>query len=306
MTGPDEYDALVDNNVYTNLMAEQNLRAAADVAGRYPEQADELGVDDRRKPLRGATPPNAMLIPFDERLGVHPQSEGYTEHSRWDFRSTNRVSTRCSSTFLTSSCTASRWSSRPTWCLAMQLRGDAFSDEQKARNFAYYEGLTVRDSSLSSGPQAVIAAEVGQLELAHDYIAETALVDLHDLNHNTGDGLHIASLASTWTALVAGFGGMRARQGRLAFAPRLPSTLTSLAFRLRYRGRRLLVTVTPESATYELLAGAPLTLHHHGSPFELASEPAHLDIPAGANLPRPKQPPGREPAARSGSLEQAV
>ena len=106
--------------------------------------------------------------------------------------------------------------------LALHLRGDAFTDEEKARDFAYYEALTVRDSSLSACTQAVVAAEVGHLELAYDYFGEAALMDLHDLEHNTRDGLHIASLAGAWIAAVAGFGGMRDHGGKLTFAPRLP------------------------------------------------------------------------------------
>ena len=111
--------------------------------------------------------------------------------------------------------------------LAMHWRGDAFTAEEKARNFAYYEALTVRDSSLSACMQAVIAAEVGHLELAYDYFGEAALMDLDDLEHNTRDGLHIASLAGTWIAAVAGFGGMRDHDGELNFMPRLPPELTA-------------------------------------------------------------------------------
>src|SRR5205809_6801356 len=96
--------------------------------------------------------------------------------------------------------------------------------------------MPVRDSSLSASPQAVLAAEVGQLQLAYDYLGEAALIDLHDLHHNVKDGLHMASLAGTWLALVAGFGGMRIEQGSLCFAPRLPDALTRLAFRLLFRG----------------------------------------------------------------------
>jgi trehalose/maltose hydrolase-like predicted phosphorylase len=83
--------------------------------------------------------------------------------------------------------------------LAMQLHPDAFTQEQKARNFAYYDRLTVRDSSLSACVQAVIAAEVGHLDLAEDYLAEAALIDLDDLEHNTTNGLHMASLGGIWT-----------------------------------------------------------------------------------------------------------
>src|SRR5207247_5842935 len=132
--------------------------------------------------------------------------------------------------------------------------------EQKARNFEYYERLTVRDSSLSACTQAVLAAEVGHLELAYDYLGEAALMDLDDLEHNTRDGLHIASLAGAWIGAVPGFGAMRDHDGQLTFAPRLPARLERLAFRLLFRGRRLLVEATKTHATYTLLAGPPLEI----------------------------------------------
>ena len=181
----------------------------------------------------------------------------------------------------------------------MHLRGDAFTFEEKKRNFAYYEAITVRDSSLSAATQAVIAAEVGHLELAHDYLGETALVDLHNLADNTGDGLHIAALAGGWTALVAGFGGMRARDGHLNFAPGLPSGISRLAFRLRYRGRRLAVTVTADAATYELLEGPALQVTHYEEQVELADKPVELPILMRSSDQPPKQPPGCAPKRRA-------
>src|ERR1019366_6357317 len=98
---------------------------------------------------------------------------------------------------------------------------------------------TVRDSSLSACTQSVMAAEVGQLHLAHDYLAEAALMDLRGVEHNTSDGVHMGSRAGGWVAPVAGFGGMRAGTGTLSFSPRLPGGIAELRFRLRYRGRRL-------------------------------------------------------------------
>jgi alpha,alpha-trehalose phosphorylase len=181
----------------------------------------------------------------------------------------------------------------------MHLRGDAFTPEQKARNFAYYEALTVRDSSLSASTQAVIAAEVGQLQLAYDYLGEAALIDLHDLQHNVQDGIHIASLAGAWIALVAGFGGMRLRHSLLSFAPRLPDALGRLAFHLVFRGRRLRVVVTATEATYHLLDGSPLKVHHHGEEILLPVDGAVTrPIPPVKAGPRPTQPPGRAPIPR--------
>jgi alpha,alpha-trehalose phosphorylase len=183
--------------------------------------------------------------------------------------------------------------------LAMHLRGDAFTDDQKRRNFEYYEALTVRDSSLSACTQAVMAAEVGHLGLAYDYVAEAALMDLQDLEQNTRDGLHMASLAGAWQALVAGFGGLRDYNGRLIFRPHLPEDLDRLAFTITRRGQRLRVEVTLEEATYRLADGGSLELTHHGERVTLtAGEPMTLRIPPVPRLPRPAQPRGREPKRR--------
>ncbi|WP_433324720.1 glycoside hydrolase family 65 protein [Spirillospora sp. CA-294931] len=297
VTGPDEYTAIVDNNVYTNLMARRNLQAAATMAMRHPDLADRFGVTtEEAASWRNAAA--AMLIPYDERLGVHAQSEGFTNHARWDFAATKPDHYPLLLNFPYFDLYRKQVVKQSDLVLAMHLCGEAFTPEQKARNFDYYEGVTVRDSSLSAQSQAVIAAEVGQLDLAHDYLGETALLDLHDLARNTRDGLHIASMAGAWSGLVAGFGGMRTGNGRLAFAPRLPSSIGRLAFRLRYRGSRIKVTVRARSAKYELLDGPGLTLLHHGEEVTLADEPAELPISPVPARPRPAQPAGREPTPR--------
>ncbi len=167
-----------------------------------------------------------MLDPLRRRrCGVHPQAEGFTEHQVWDFDATAPEQYPLLLHFPYFDLYRKQVVKQADLVLAMHLRGDAFSDEEKARNFAYYERLTVRDSSLSACTQAVVAAEVGHLELAYDYLGEAALIDLDDLEHNTRDGLHIASLAGTWIGAVAGFGGMRDHDGVLSFAPRLPQAL---------------------------------------------------------------------------------
>ncbi|WP_242887364.1 glycoside hydrolase family 65 protein [Actinomadura litoris] len=297
VTGPDEYSAVVDNNVYTNLMARRNLEAAADMAMRHPDLADRLGVtNEEAASWRDAA--SAMLIPYDDRLGVHPQNENFTNHARWDFGGTKPELYPLLLNFPYFDLYRKQVVKQADLVLALHLCGEAFTEEQKVRDFEYYEGLTVRDSSLSAQTQAVVAAEVGQLDLAHDYLGETALLDLHDLNHNTRDGLHIASMAGAWNGLVAGFGGMRAGGGRLRFAPRLPGGISRLAFRMRYRDNRLRVNVTAEAATYQLLEGPGLKLRHHGEEFTLADEPIELPIKPVTARPTPGQPSGREPSSR--------
>ena len=260
VTGPDEYSAVADNNVYTNLMAQQNLRAAADVARPPPRPAPTAGRDDRGDGVVARRRRRHGRSPTTSDLGVHPQSEGFTDHARWDFEATRPDEYPLLLHFPYFDLYRKQVVKQADLVLAMHLRGDAFTAEEKARNFAYYEALTVRDSSLSACTQAVVAAEVGHLDLAYDYLGEAALVDLHDLATNTRDGLHMASLAGAWMALVAGFGGMRARDGRLRFAPRLPSGISRLAFRIRYRGSGCPVTTAATAATYELLDGSAITI----------------------------------------------
>jgi len=304
VTGPDEYSAIADDNVYTNLMAQQNLAAAADAASRYPGRARELGIDpEEAAGWRDAAA--AMAIPYDQQLGVHPQAERFTRHQVWDFAHTSPGQYPLMLHFPYFDLYRKQVVKQADLVLAMQLRGDAFTAEQKARNFDYYEALTVRDSSLSACTQAVMAAEVGHLDLAYDYLGEAALMDLKDLEHNTRDGMHIASLAGTWVALVCGLGGLRHHDGVVSFAPRLPEDLARLAFTILIRGRRLHVQVAHGAATYTLAEGEPIQILHHGAQVRLTAGKAHARaIPPAPARPRPQQPPGREPAHRRAGQEQ--
>jgi len=298
VTGPDEYSAVADNNVFTNLMAQTNLRAAAEAAGRHRLEAAALGVDtEETAAWRDAAA--AMFIPYDEKLGVHPQADGFTDHQAWDFDNTPPENYPLLLHYPYFDLYRKQVVKQADLVLAMQVRGDAFTDEQKARNFAYYERLTVRDSSLSACTQAVIAAEVGQLDLAYDYTAEAAMMDLHDLGGNTRDGLHMASLAGACIALVAGFGGLRDHTGHLSFRPRLPSGLERLSFSMLVRESLLNVEITHATTTYRLIRGGPLLLVHEGE--QLKVEPGHplrMPVKMPETPERCVQPPGREPARR--------
>jgi len=227
------------------------------------------------------------------------RGSGHTDHEIWDFDATAPEQYPLLLHFPYFDLYRKQVLKQADLVLALHLRGDVFGEEEKARDFAYYERLTVRDSSLSACTQAVIAAEVGHLELAYDYLSEAALIDLDDIQHNTRDGLHIASLAGTWIGAVAGFGGMRDHNGILSFAPRLPQALTRLTFRLCFRGRRLLVKVGPEQAVYSLLQGDSLEIVHYGEKTTVGGQrPQTRPIPPALPRETPEQPPGRAPKRR--------
>ncbi|MBV9024724.1 MAG: glycoside hydrolase family 65 protein [Streptomycetaceae bacterium] len=295
VTGPDEYSALADDNVYTNLMAQANLRAAADAAERHTEQAAALGIDEEET-ARWRDAAKAMTIPYNSALGIHEQSAGFTGHQVWDFVDTSPDDYPLMLHFPYFELYRKQVIKQADLVLAMYLRDDAFEEDQKARNFAYYEPLTVRDSSLSACIQAVMAAEVGHLRLAYDYLGETALMDLDDLEKNTRDGLHLASLAGSWIALVAGFGGMRYHEGTLYFAPRLPERLSRLAFSVHVRQRCLRVEITNSRASYTLVEGEPIQIRHYGEPVTVPRGTRQMrSIKPPTALPEPTQPPGRRP-----------
>ena len=298
VTGPDEYSAIADNNLYTNLMAQRNLRLAAEVAARHADREADLGFDaDEVSGWSAAA--DAMYVPYDDALEVHPQAEGFTNHEQWDFEGTTPEQYPLLLHFPYFDLYRKQVVKQADLVLALYLRGDAFTLEQKRRDFDYYEPLTVRDSSLSACVQAVMAAEVGYLARAYDYLREAALMDLDDVEHNTRDGLHMASLAGTWIALVAGFGGMRDHDGTLRFRPRLPDGLTRLAFRLGTCGQRVRVELAEGNASYELIAGDELEVLHEDELLTLrpgAPVSRPLDHPEDGEAPAP--PKGREPAGR--------
>ena len=298
MTGPDEYSAVADDNVFTNLMAVRNLRAALAACGRYPERAGELGVTGQELAAwqRAA---RSVAIPYDSELGVHEQSQGFTRYREWDFV---QADAQDAYPLLLHAPYVELYRSQvckqADLLLALHWCGEHFSAADKARNVDYYERRTVRDSSLSACTQAVTAAEVGHLDLAYAYAREAALIDLHDLHANSRDGLHLASLAGAWTALVEGFGGMRVREdGTLHFDPALPEGLDRLAFHLRWRGGLVHVAVDHEQATYSV-QGVDLSFHHDGEDLTLADGQSTTRAVRArtALLPAPPQPVGRAPA----------
>ena len=298
VTGPDEYSAVADNNVFTNLMAQRNLRAAAEMVERHPRRAAQLGADEEEAASwRDAA--EKMVVPYDEALGVHPQSERFTEHQRWDFASCTADDFPLLLNFPYFDLYRKQVVKQADLVLALFACSDSFTAEEKARDFEYYEQITVRDSSLSACCQAVMAAEVGHVDLAYDYFAEAALMDLEDLENNTRDGIHIASVAGTWIAAVCGFGGLRDYGGRLSFSPRLPAALTRLKFRLMFQGTSLRVEVDAKHARYSLVDGKSLEITHHGD--ALTVEPGKTverAIPHLHARPAPTQPAGRAPAKR--------
>ncbi|MFV0320325.1 MAG: glycoside hydrolase family 65 protein [Microbacterium sp.] len=254
VTGPDEYTTVVNDNLFTNVMARFNLRFAARTV-REMEQLDgevyrrlvERLKLDPGEPDAWERAADALHLPYSEALGIHPQDAMFLEREVWDLEATPPEQRPLLLHFHPLVIYRFQVLKQADVVLALFLQGNHFTAEEKLANFEYYDPLTTGDSSLSAVVQSILAAEVGYQDLALEYFRASLFLDLADLHRNTADGVHVASAGGVWTALVSGFGGMRDHYGELTFDPRLPAAWPSLEYTLHWRGTRLDVRVTKDA-----------------------------------------------------------
>lgn len=262
VTGPDEYTTVVNDNLFTNVMARFNLRFAAEVARRiaaeapaiYAELEQRLGLDPAEIDAweRAA---EGMWVPYSEELGVHPQDAHFLEREMWDLAATPPEQKPLLLHFHPLVIYRFQVLKQADVVLALLLASDEFTVEQKRRDFEYYDALTTGDSTLSAVVQSIIAAEVGYRELAYRYFDHALRVDLDDLHQNAADGAHVASTGGAWMTLVQGFAGMRDAGRRISFDPRLPDHWGALRFKILWRGSRVAVDLRPAEIRFALVEG---------------------------------------------------
>ena len=271
VTGPDEYTTVVNDNLFTNVMARFNLGMAAEVLQRM-ELHD--GEDYRRLVQRlqisheeveeWARAAKAMSIPYDAATGINPQDSHFLDREMWDLKNTPPEKFPLLLHYHPLVIYRFQVLKQADVVLALFLQGDHFSLEQKRADFDYYDPITTGDSTLSGVVQSIIAAEVGYHDLALRYFHNALFVDLADLHDNTTDGVHVASTGGVWNILVYGFGGMRDHNGMITFDPRLPSSWTGLTFQITLRGTRVRVNLTREEICFEVVEGDTADLYVRG------------------------------------------
>jgi alpha,alpha-trehalose phosphorylase len=284
VTGPDEYTTLVNDNAYTNLMARANLAYAArvlrDHAVDEPEAYAALAAELDLRPEeieRWERAARAMHVPYDERRGIHPQDASFLERKVWDLEHTPPDQFPLLLHHHPLVIYRHQVIKQADVVLAMLVLGNEFSAAEKRANFEYYDALTTGDSSLSACIQSIVAAEIGDEERAMEYFRFALLMDLADVAGNASDGVHIASAAGVWQALVFGFGGVRDFDGRLTIDPHLAAAWESLSFSLRFRGRQVRVALTHDGERYSLDHGSPIEIGIRGKRHTLArGEPVEL------------------------------
>ena len=280
VTGPDEYNTVVNNNVFTNLMARENLRYAADTIewlrekdpDAYASLVNKIDLD-AAEVEEWKIAANAMYLPYDEQLGIHPQDESFLDKEPWDFENTPREKYPLLLFYHPLTIYRHQVSKQADVLLAMFLLGKDFSLEEKKRNFEFYDPVTTGDSSLSSCIQSMVAFEIPAFDQAVEYARVALLMDLADVGGNVKDGCHIASMGGTWMVMVYGFAGMRDDDGALTFRPKRPKEAEGkVRFPLNIRGQLLQVENSSQGATYSLLEGDGLTIRHDDEEIHLTPE----------------------------------
>jgi alpha,alpha-trehalose phosphorylase len=294
VTGPDEYNALVDNNYFTNLMAQANLRLAVrTVASLDPEARDRLlaatGLSPD-EPEAWAEAAERMYLPHDERLGVNPQDDSFLDKELWDFENTPAENYPLLLHYHPLNLYRAQVIKQADTLLAMFLMNGHFSAAEKKRNFDYYDPITTHDSSLSVCIQSIIANEIGYADKAIDYFDFAATMDLSDIGGNVKHGAHVASIGGTWMALIYGFAGLRDGGGTIRFTPRLPERWSKLSFALMIRGQRVRIAIDHEYTTYCLKEGNGIELLHEGETVRL--DPLEPEVRRANRGARPIPEPG--------------
>lgn len=270
VTGPDEYENNVDNNWYTNILAQWTLKYTLQILKKVsPEQAKKLNVsEDEKKHWQDIV--DNMYLPYDKDLNIFVQHDGFLDK---DLKPVSEIP-------------ADQLPLNQNWSWDKILRSpyikqgdvlqgiwdfiDDFTPEQKKSNFDFYEQYTVHESSLSPAIYSVLAADLHYEEKAVELYERTARLDLDNYNNDTVDGLHITAMTGGWIAVVQGFAGMRVRDGKLHYAPFLPKKWSHYSFRQVFRDRLIEVDVDQDGSHFKLIDGEPITIDVAGKPVELS------------------------------------
>lgn len=274
VTGPDEYTCLVNNNYYTNVLAQHNLRWAVkavellEEAGRAEGVLHKTGVTEEELSAftRAA---NAMYLPYDEELGINPQDDSFLQKAVWDVAAIKEEEKPLLLHYHPMYLYRYQVCKQADTVLAHFILEDAQDLETIRKSFAYYEQVTTHDSSLSTCIYSIMASRLGQVEKAYEYFGESAKLDLFNTHKNTKDGIHTANMGGTYMAMVYGFGGLRMKEQGIFLNPVIPGRWQGYRFRFLYEDASLEVSVDQKGCRISLLKGSAKEIGVYGRNYRI-------------------------------------
>lgn len=286
--GPDEYHERVDDNAFTNVMArwniERGLETVALLQTRWPERGRTLR---ERLALEAAElaqwqeVAEGLVTGFDPSTQLIEQFAGYFDLEDIDLAAYSERTVPMDVVLGRDRTQASRVVKQADVVALLAMLPEAWSREAHEANFRYYEPRCGHGSSLSRGLHALVAARLGDTDLAYRYFCETAAIDLADTTGASAGGVRIAALGGLWQAAVLGFAGLHVRDDGIAVDPHLPSAWRAMRLRVQWCGRTLALRVTGDAVEATLERGEPMHVIVNAQPVAVRpGHSAHMRIAA--------------------------
>lgn len=277
VTGPDEYTCLVNNNYYTNLSAQYNLRWASKIYCILRDNGGTERIDERlnvsEEEIREFDwAAECMYLPFDDRLNINPQDDAFLSRPIWEIDQTPQEKFPLLLHYHPLHLYRFQVCKQADTVMAHFLFEDAQSIDVIRDSFAYYEKITTHDSSLSSSIFSIVASKLGFLNKAYDYFGDSAKLDLFNTHNNTKDGIHTANMGGTYMAIIYGFAGLRLKEEGLFFAPILPEAWDSYHFEIIYEGCKISVKVDKELCRFKQKSQGSKEIYVYGQKYHLDNE----------------------------------
>jgi maltose phosphorylase len=271
VTGPNEYENNVNNNWYTNYLAkwcmEYTLEQLQKIKEGYKE--DYTRIIGRTSLTPAETDKweeisQNLYFPFSDELDIYLQQDGFLDKELITVEDLDVSQRPINQKWSWDRILRSPYIKQADTLQGFYLFEDHFSLEELERHFDFYEPFTVHESSLSPCVHSIQAAKLGRMEQAYQFYLRTSRLDLDDYNKEVEEGLHITSMAGTWMSIVEGFGGMRMKDDKLSFAPKIPSQWKSYSFKVNFRNRIIKVNVTKNQTSFEHDGAAEMTIRVNG------------------------------------------
>lgn len=285
VTGPDEYSALVNNNYYTNVMAQHNLALAVEYAqqlrDRDPEVLTRLAVTTAEIQSM-ADAAKLMLLPYDKGSEVKLQFQGFEQLSRLSLAEIDKG--RFPLLLHSHPLTLYHYqvNKQADTVMADILYPEGNSLDQQTRDYEFYESITTHDSSLSRTMFAILAARIGRDTAAYDFFTQSVQTDLRDLQGNTANGVHAGNLGGSWMDVIYGFAGLINNADQFTLTPNLPKQWQRLRFKLQIAGSEYQFDIQSQQVTVQLLTGAGMQMMIWEQPIILSPTEAIQTVPRPA------------------------